>query len=367
MINTKLGAWFPRIYLQLVTSPFHRLLEKTELFLYISFILSPNRFFQILSSGKPSPTVLHRRRRRLYFLILWEPSKAPSKPPRFSQSFAPNWMADGKNHRMGKKTQNNIKTNSSAVFNRSLTVNSSAAAAAAAENKPLFNICNSQVFQRNGSVKSLQGSTFGSRLSSSNSFKGKVRKLYSIFESPKHNSSTTFNAQSSPSPSPKSSKPDQSSLDSSIRLPGADDSVVIFFTSLRGIRRTFQDCHSVRLIFRGFRINIDERDISLNAAYRTELQKVVGENNVSLPQVFIKGKYIGGADPVIKLLESGELAKMIKGIPLRSLKPCDGCDDARFIPCLNCSGSRKVFDEDKEQSNRCPECNENGLMHCPLC
>ncbi|KAL8542151.1 hypothetical protein ACS0TY_003129 [Phlomoides rotata] len=272
-------------------------------------------------------------------------------------------MADGKNHRMGKKTHNNnnnIKSNPSAVFNRSFTVNSSAAAAAAAENKPLFNVCNSHVFQRNGSVKSLQGSTLGSRLSSGNSFKGTVRKLYSIFESPKHNSSNTLNAQS-----PKLSL--SSTSDSSKRLPGTEDRVVIYFTSLRGIRRTFQDCHSVRLIFRGFRINIDERDMSLNAAYRKELQKAVGENNVSLPQVFIKGKYIGGADPVNKLLESGELAKMIKGIPLRPLKACDGCDDARFIPCLNCSGSRKVFDEDKEQSNRCPECNENGLMHCPLC
>lgn len=260
---------------------------------------------------------------------------------------------------MGKKSQKYLKRNTSAVFNRSLTVNSSAAAAAAVENKPLFNLCNS--LQRNGSVKTLQGSASFSR----NSFKGKVRKLYSIFESPKNNSSNTLN--SSLSPSPSFSKLDKSPSNSSIRLPGTEDRVVIYFTSLRGIRRTFQDCHSVRLIFRGFRINIDERDISLNAAYRNELQKAIGEKNVSLPQVFIKGQYIGGSDPVNKLLEAGELAKMIKGIPLRSIKPCDCCDDARFIPCLNCSGSRKVFDEDKEQSSSCVECNENGLMHCPLC
>lgn len=105
----------------------------------------------------------------------------------------------------------------------------------------------------------------------------------------------------------------------------------------------------------------------MDVAYRKELQKVLGENNVSLPQVFIKGKYIGGADLIKQLVEIGELARMIKGLPLRSLKPCDTCDDVRFVPCANCSGSRKVFDEDEEQINRCPDCNENGIVRCPLC
>ncbi|PIM98677.1 Glutaredoxin-related protein [Handroanthus impetiginosus] len=294
-------------------------------------------------------------------------------------------MADCKNQGMGyaeKKPQNNYKSNPSSVFNRSLTVNSSAAAAAA-ESKPLYNPYSSPAFQRNGSVKSSHGSSYGSMVSASNSFKGKVRKLCSIFESPKHPSSTS-NSQSVPLSSPTSTKANKlltasdssnvipkngSSLvpDSPFRLPGTEDRVVIYFTSLRGIRRTFQDCHSVRMIFRGFRVNLDERDISMDIGYRKELQKVLGENNASLPQVFIKGKYIGGADVVKQLLEVGELAKLLKGLPLRGPMPCDACDDVRFIPCTNCNGSRKVFDEDEEQPKRCTDCNENGLVHCPLC
>ncbi|KZV19574.1 hypothetical protein F511_13460 [Dorcoceras hygrometricum] len=286
------------------------------------------------------------------------------------------------------KSQRNNKKNEPWVLNRSVTINSSASAAAAAGdvigNKPLYSLYNSLELQRNGSIKGLYSSPFGSMVSAGNSLKGKVRKLCSIFESSKR-SSTPLNPQPLPSPSTAPTKPtkllltasDSSSIvpknspspvsDSLFRLPGTEDRVVVYFTSLRGIRRTFQDCHSVRMIFRGFRVNLDERDISMDVAYRKELQKVLGENHVSLPQVFIKGKYIGGAEVIKQLLEAGELTRLIKGLPLRGFQPCSACDDVRFVPCVNCSGSRKVFDEDEERSKRCLECNENGLVRCPLC
>ncbi|KAL8546828.1 hypothetical protein ACS0TY_006519 [Phlomoides rotata] len=261
----------------------------------------------------------------------------------------------------------------SSYFNRSVTLNSSSTSPEAAD-KPLYNLYNTPAFQRAGSIKSLYSSPFGSMVSAGNSLKGKVRKLCSIFESPKQppsppaakpskllitaaSDSSNFISKSIPSPV----------FDYPFRLPGTEDRVVIYFTSLRGIRKTFQDCHSIRMIFRGLRINLDERDISMDSAYKKELQRVLGENTISLPQVFIKGKYIGGADVIRQLLEAGELPRLIKGLPLRSIKPCDACDDMRFIPCTNCNGSRKVFDEDEEQQKRCTDCNENGLVRCPLC
>ncbi|KAI3445126.1 hypothetical protein Pfo_001791 [Paulownia fortunei] len=283
-------------------------------------------------------------------------------------------MADCKNQGMEypDKTQNAIsKSSPSSFFNRSVTFNSSSAAAEVT-NKTMYNLYNTPALQRGSSIKSLYSSPLGRW------------KLCSIFESPKHPSKPS-NTQSSPLPSPTSAKPtkllltasDSSNFisksvpspvpDSPFRLPGTEDRVVIYFTSLRGIRRTFQDCHSIRMIFRGFRVNLDERDISMDVAYRKELQRVLGENNVSLPQVFIKGKYIGGADVIRQLLEAGELVRLIKGLPLRPPKPCDACGDVRFVPCTNCNGSRKVFDEDEEQPKRCTECNENGLARCPLC
>ncbi|KAG8391131.1 hypothetical protein BUALT_Bualt01G0156000 [Buddleja alternifolia] len=282
-------------------------------------------------------------------------------------------MADCMSHEMEHPNKTHIKKdNTSSFFNRSVTLNSSSAAEVT--NKPLYNLYTSPAFQRSGSFKSFYSSPFGSMLSAGNSLKGKVRKLCSIFESPKYppipqlptkptkllltpSDSSTFIPRSVPSPIP----------DYPFRLPGTEDRVVIYFTSLRGIRRTFQDCHSIQMIFRGLRVNLDERDISMDVAYKKELQKVLGEDNVSLPQVFIKGKYIGGADVIKQLLEAGELVRLINGLPLRATKPCDACDDVRFYPCTNCNGSRKVFDEDEEQAKRCPDCNENGLVRCPIC
>nr|GEZ02351.1 thioredoxin-like fold protein [Tanacetum cinerariifolium] len=154
------------------------------------------------------------------------------------------------------------------------------------------------------------------------------------------------------------------------KLPGTEDRVVVYFTSLRGIRRTYEDCYSVRMILKFFRVTIDERDISMDAEYRKELLRVLSAKNVSLPQVFVRGKHIGGADVVKQLHETGQLATMLKGLPVRSSgawEVCKACGDVRFVPCANCSGSKKVFDEDDDMLKRCPDCNENGLIRCPSC
>lgn len=226
-----------------------------------------------------------------------------------------------------------------------------------------------------GSFKKLYNSMETMR-SASSSFKGKVKKLCSFFETdklppPRNVSEETqsLGKQLRPSKSMVHSKslgPDFRVL--SIRLPGTDDRIVMYLTSLRGVRRTYEDCYALKNIFRGFGVWVDERDISMDSAYRKELQSVLGAKNVSLPQVFIKGKYVGGAEVIKQLFETGELAKILQGLPIR--KPgsvCGGCGDARFVPCMNCSGSRKVFDEDDDTPKRCSECNENGLIRCPNC
>ncbi|KAL0709471.1 hypothetical protein Bca4012_016449 [Brassica carinata] len=206
------------------------------------------------------------------------------------------------------------------------------------------------------------------------SLKGKVKDLCRLFEGSK-------SVKPTDPPPPEKKKPGKSVLSESrlspflsltnsvTRLPGTEDRIVVYFTSLRGIRRTYEDCYSVRMIFRGFRVWIDERDVSMDSAYRKELQITMGEkSSVSLPQVFIMGKYVGGADVIKSLFEIGELAKILKAFPVR--EPgfvCRCCGDVRFIPCLNCSGSKKLFDEDEDRVKRCPECNENGLVRCPDC
>ncbi|PON69798.1 Glutaredoxin [Parasponia andersonii] len=272
----------------------------------------------------------------------------------------------------GKKLELSEKPRFS-FFNRSLSMYP----AASAMDSPLKPHLQTPL-ERTSSFSKLYNSIESVR-STSNSIKGKVKKLCSIFE-------TTATAKALPSPS---DEPPQSQLSSklkpsksigpdcrissfltssTIRLPGTEDRIVVFLTSLRGIRRTYEDCYAVRTIFRGFRVWVDERDISMDSAYRIELQSVLGNKNVGLPQVFIRGNYVGGAEVIKQLFETGELAKILEGFPVR--EPgfrCESCGDVRFVPCLNCSGSRKVFDEDKGMLKRCLECNENGLIRCPDC
>ncbi|KAF5180978.1 Glutaredoxin [Thalictrum thalictroides] len=155
-----------------------------------------------------------------------------------------------------------------------------------------------------------------------------------------------------------------------VELPGTEDRIVIYFTSLRGIRRTYEDCCVVRTIFKGLRVPVDERDISMDSAYRNELQCALDKNKValSLPQVFVKGKYLGGVEKVKQLHEDGELAKFVEGFPVQDPGfVCENCGDARFVPCSNCNGSRKVYMEEEGQLRRCSNCNENGLIRCPSC
>ncbi|KAF8403391.1 hypothetical protein HHK36_011493 [Tetracentron sinense] len=151
--------------------------------------------------------------------------------------------------------------------------------------------------------------------------------------------------------------------------PGGSESVILYTTSLRGIRKTFEDCSSIRFLLGSFRILYYERDVSMHLEFREELWKILGCRVVP-PRLFIKGRYIGGADKVVGLHEQGKLRKLFQGVPLDpSDERCDGCAGIRFVLCFNCSGSCKVILDggDDGSSIRCPECNENGLIICPIC
>ncbi|XP_044461454.1 uncharacterized protein At5g39865-like [Mangifera indica] len=245
---------------------------------------------------------------------------------------------------------------SSKSFNRSVTMQPTA------DSKPKLNYAS-----LNRAVSSNR--FYNSVGSASNSFKGKVKQLCSLFETKKPPKAT--NLIEAETQNVKSLKPMKSLCyndESSIRLPGTQDRIVVYLTSLRGIRRTYEDCYAVRMIFRGFRVWVDERDISMDAAYKKELQSIFGGRKVDLPQVFIRGKYVGGADVLKSMFETGELARVLEGFPRQQLgQVCGTCGDVRFVPCDICSGSRKVFDEDEDMRKRCLECNENGLIKCPDC
>lgn len=258
-------------------------------------------------------------------------------------------------------------SSSSMLLNRSFTMH----ATAADSSLPKLNYASlNRAASSNKFYNSME-----SVLAASNSFKGKVKQLRNLFEPKKSSKKINLNEPESPQQHHliKLTKPVKSlslcyNNESSIRLPGTEDRIVVYLTSLRGIRRTFEDCYAVRMIFRGFRVWVDERDVSMDSAYKKELQCVFGGKNVTLPQVFIRGKHVGNADVLKSMYETGELARVLDGFPRR--QPgfvCGSCGDVRFVPCGNCSGSRKVFDEDDGVPKRCLECNENGLIRCPDC
>ncbi|WOL02209.1 hypothetical protein Cni_G10928 [Canna indica] len=161
--------------------------------------------------------------------------------------------------------------------------------------------------------------------------------------------------------------------------PGNPDGVVLYTTTLRGVRRTFEDCEQARRTLEAHALDagvvVDERDVSLHGEFLRELRELLGEE-MAVPRLFIRGRYVGGVDEVVELSETGKLRYILRWVARRAggdnsgkggRRDCEGCGGARFVPCLECNGSCKVVGEDGKSIERCDQCNENGLMLCPLC
>ncbi|KAJ0809388.1 putative glutaredoxin, Thioredoxin-like superfamily [Helianthus annuus] len=173
-----------------------------------------------------------------------------------------------------------------------------------------------------------------------------------------------------PKPEPGSVKPKKLEK----LVPGSDKRVVVYLTSLRAVRSTFEACRTVRSILHGFRVPIDERDLLMDSSFFDEIRKIMAQigqgrsddKRVSLPKVFIGGRYIGGADEIVELHEIGELKKFMSGLPAVAPGVCEICGGFRFTLCEECNGSHKCPLEDGGFTT-CVECNENGLIRCTSC
>ncbi|KAJ8555894.1 hypothetical protein K7X08_013390 [Anisodus acutangulus] len=151
--------------------------------------------------------------------------------------------------------------------------------------------------------------------------------------------------------------------------PRGEDSLVVYTTTLGGVRRTFENCNKMRLILESHRVVFDERDVALHGEFRQELKELLGEGeDASVPRLFVKGRYIGGVEVVVNLNETSRLGRILNWARVErgvGRSGCEGCGGARFVPCFDCGGSCKVVNGDVKE--RCPKCNENGLIHCPIC
>ncbi|KAM0952942.1 putative glutaredoxin, Thioredoxin-like superfamily [Dioscorea sansibarensis] len=133
---------------------------------------------------------------------------------------------------------------------------------------------------------------------------------------------------------------------------GGGGRVVIYMTSLRGIRETYNDCKEMREIMRSYKVRVDERDVSMDRGFKKELNEVLGKEG-RLPVVFVKGEYLGGVEEVRRMHEGGELGKVMEGCEMVKIGKggggggggCEECGEVRFVLCGRCSGSCKVFVE----------------------
>ena len=172
------------------------------------------------------------------------------------------------------------------------------------------------------------------------------------------------------------------------RPPGAaGGGVVLYTTTLHGVRRTFEDCERAREVVEACAEAagvgaVDERDVSLHGEYLRELRELAGDGAAAPPRLFVMGRYVGGAEECVNLAESGRLREMMRWVKARGEagaamdgRGCEGCGGARFVPCWDCGGSRRKLvvveggggGGHQDQVERCAKCNENGLMMCPLC
>ncbi|KAM0909110.1 hypothetical protein ACQ4PT_015015 [Festuca glaucescens] len=167
--------------------------------------------------------------------------------------------------------------------------------------------------------------------------------------------------------------------------PGGERAVVLYTTSLRGVRKTFEDCATVRRLLDGLRVAFLERDVSMHAPYRDELRALLlgrddagagsGDAMPLPPRLFVNGRYVGGADEVVALHEQSRLRPMLRRAARRGAgeAACAVCGGAWFVVCGGCSGRHWLYDGGAAAAavaaNRvpCSGCNENGLVPCPLC
>ncbi|KAI3824041.1 hypothetical protein L1987_05488 [Smallanthus sonchifolius] len=72
------------------------------------------------------------------------------------------------------------------------------------------------------------------------------------------------------------------------------EKLILYFTSLRGVRKTYEDCCHVRAILKNSGARVDERDVSMHSGFKEELKELLGDgyNGGGLPKVFAGKKYI---------------------------------------------------------------------------
>jgi len=146
--------------------------------------------------------------------------------------------------------------------------------------------------------------------------------------------------------------------------------VILYTTSLGFVRATQYECKYVKKIFHNLMVRFDERDLFVHPHFKDELQKKLGRDIITLPQVFIDGKLIGGAKDVELMIENGTMKEALESVEKVShAQSCSTCGGYKFISCSKCSGSgksRRTRFSREINSLKCSACTK-GIISCPEC
>ncbi|CAI5480991.1 unnamed protein product [Closterium sp. Yama58-4] len=160
--------------------------------------------------------------------------------------------------------------------------------------------------------------------------------------------------------------------------PGGSDAVVVYTTTLRAVRKTFEDCVKVKNVLQALRVVYEERDISMRVSYRQELKTLMAPGAAtpaaaaaasSVPRLFICGRYIGDADTVLQMYDDYFLAELIEGLPTTDddagKTGCGTCGGSKVVTCRQCGGNHKVVTS--YGMRICSHCDDTGHVPCHTC
>ncbi|XP_055297563.1 glutaredoxin domain-containing cysteine-rich protein CG12206-like [Sitodiplosis mosellana] len=148
--------------------------------------------------------------------------------------------------------------------------------------------------------------------------------------------------------------------------------VVLYSTSMGIVRETYAKCANVKQILRTLLVKFEERDIFMSNEYQQEIKDRMQSMEIQVPQLYVDGQYIGDADHVERLNESGELRQLLKMYKTsNSAQTCQICGGYRLMPCPSCSGSKKSVHRNHFTTEfvalKCMNCDEVGLVKCYNC
>ncbi|XP_054261793.1 LOW QUALITY PROTEIN: glutaredoxin domain-containing cysteine-rich protein CG31559-like [Macrosteles quadrilineatus] len=148
--------------------------------------------------------------------------------------------------------------------------------------------------------------------------------------------------------------------------------IVVYTTTMGIVRSTYQRCLKVRQILRTHLVKYDEKDVFMSRETQAEIKERMNCEEILVPQVFIEGQYIGDAEVIERLNESGELRRILK--PYKSpdaCTTCQVCGGYRLLPCAVCNGSKKSVHRNHFTTElvalKCMNCDEVGLVKCYAC